>query len=118
MSTTKHERRGAVAGQVDCPVRPATCSSLCADGEPCSVSDDGQCIGWWSDEAWQASAETGAAMDEKRLAFNRYLSRPDGSAERRAEWGQWKTACNRQRAAEARFAAAVASGPNAANEGL
>lgn len=88
----------------------ATCSSLCASDEPCSVSADGKCIGWWPDEAWEACAEVGAAMDEKRLAFDRYLSHPDGSAERKAAWKDWEVARNRQRAAEAKFAASIATG--------
>ena len=88
------------------------CSSLCAAGEPCSVSSDGQCIGWWSDQAWEASANIGAAMDEKRLAFARYLSHPDLSPERRIAFTEWNAACKRQHAAQAAHDAAVASGPN------
>ena len=102
----------AVGAQVDRRVRPAGCSSLCASDEPCSVSGDGKCIGWWPDDAWVAQSEIGAAMDEKRAAMLAYQSHPDGSAQRRVHWAEWQTAVRRQRAAEARFSAMVAGGPN------
>ena len=102
----------AVGAQVQRGVRPAGCSSLCATGEPCSVSGTGQCIGWWPDEAWLAQSEIGAAMDDKRAAMLSYQSHPDGSAQRRVHWAEWQAAVRRQRAAEARFAALVAGGPN------
>lgn len=98
----------AGASPVDQPVRPAGCSSLCAADEPCSVSGDGECIGWWPDDAWVAQSEIGAAMEEKRAAMLAYQSHPDGSAQRRVHWAEWQAAVRRQRAAEAIFAALVA----------
>lgn len=103
--------------QTDASHRPAgCCSSLCAAGEQCSVAADGKCIGWWPDEAWAAQSEIAAAMDDKRAAMLACHQQPEGSERRRMLWEEWRAAVRRQRAAEARFAALVAGGPNVAVE--
>jgi hypothetical protein len=90
---------------------PIECSSLCANDEPCSVSNDGKCIAWWPDEAWTASGEIAAAMDDKRAAMLASFALPDGSKARASMWDEWKAACRRQRAAEAIFFSLTSGGP-------
>jgi hypothetical protein len=112
----KHEEATvppAPMGQVDQWVRPAGCSSLCATDEQCSVTVDGKCIGWWPADAWVAQSDIAAAMDDKRAAMHACHALPEGSDARRVHWSEWQAAVRRQRAAEARFAALVAGGPNA-----
>ena len=88
------------------------CSSHCHPDEPCSVSRDGKCIAWWPDAAWEADGNVGAALGEKQLALQRYLSHPAGSKERQDAWADWQAACRRQHAAEAALAAATACRPS------
>lgn len=94
-----------------------TCSSLCHPDEPCAIANDGKCIAWWPDEAWAASWQISEAMGDRRMAWLRYLSHPDGSQERRDAWAEWQDATRRQRAAEAALSAAVSGGCKAARKG-